>query len=155
MKNKVKELEKKVEENLNGWQKALADYQNLEKEVEKRMSSLSDFNKRSLLMELLPIFDSYKIAIVHIPEEQKKESWAIGLEHILQLWKSFLKNHKVEKIKSKGKKFDPHLHEAVGQINDNKEKDQIITEEKLAGYRIEDTVIRPAQVIINNKIERK
>lgn len=142
---------KQAEENLAGWQKALADYQNLQKEMDKRLSSMSDFVSSAFILELLPIFDNYQVAITHIPEEQKKEQWAIGLEHILKMWESFLADHKVEKIKTIGQKFDPYIHESVGSVEDKDQEDQIIVEEKLAGYRTSDNVIRPAKVIINNK----
>ena len=155
-KKKEKKLEKKdakmqAAENLAGWQKALADYQNLEKEMNRRLSSMSDFVSNAFVLELLPIFDNYQIAIKHIPEDQQKEQWAIGLEHILKLWETFLSDHEVERIKTIGEKFDPHIHESIGSIEDKANGDQIIVEEKMAGYKSKDFVIRPARVIINNK----
>ncbi|RJQ35132.1 nucleotide exchange factor GrpE [Candidatus Parcubacteria bacterium] len=144
-------FKKEAEENLAGWQKALADYQNLQKEMDKRLSSMADFVSSAFILELLPIFDNYQLAINHIPENQKKEQWAIGLEHILKLWESFLADHKIEKIKTIGQKFDPYIHESIGSVEDKDQEDQIIVEEKLAGYRTIDSVIRPAKVIINNK----
>lgn len=155
-KDKKKKEEKKdyktqAAENLAGWQKALADYQNLQKETEQRLSDMNSFVTSAIILELLPIFDNYQTAIKHIPEDQKNESWAVGLEHILKMWDEFLKNHDVEIIKTVGEKFDPNLHESVGQVNDSDNGDQIITEEKQTGYKIKDAVIRPAKVIINNK----
>jgi len=137
--------------NLVGWQKALADYQNLEKEMTKRLSAMNEFVSASFILELLPIFDNYQTAIKHIPADQQPESWAVGLEHILKMWESFLDEHSLSRIKTTGNQFDPNLHEAVGQINDKDQADQIIIEEKLAGYSIKDRIIRPAKVIINNK----
>ena len=138
-------------ENLAGWQKALADYQNLHKEMDRRLSNMNEFVAVNFISELLPIFDNYQVAISHIPDKEKKESWAIGLEHIFKLWEGFLDEHKLIRIKTVGGLFDPNLHEAVGQIADKDQEDQIIIEEKLAGYIMEDKVVRPAKVIINNK----
>lgn len=140
-----------AEENLAGWQKALADYQNLQKEMDQRLSAMSNFVSSAFILELLPIFDNYQVAINHIPEEQKKESWAVGLEHILKMWETFLNDHKVEKIKTVGEKFDPNIHESVGSVKEKDQEDQIIVEEKMAGYKTDESVIRPAKVIINNK----
>lgn len=137
--------------NLAGWKKALADYQNLQKEMNKRLADMNEFVASGMILELLPIFDNYQIAIDHIPENQRQESWAIGLEHILKMWESWLSEHSVEKIKALGQQFDPNLHESVGQVNQDDQDDQIVVEEKLAGYKIKDKVIRPAKVIINNK----
>lgn len=137
--------------NLAGWQKALADYQNLEKEMNKRLANMNDFVAAGFILDLLPIFDNYQVAILYIPAEQQKASWAVGLEHILKMWEGFLAEHDVVKIKTVDNQFDPNLHEAVGQTTDDKLEDQIIVEEKLAGYISKDKVIRPAKVIINNK----
>ena len=148
--SKTEELEIKAAEHLAGWKKALADYQNLQKESDKRLSSMSDFTTNAFILELLPIFDNYRTAIKHIPTDQQKESWAIGLEHILKMWQTFLDDHKVEQIETGNQKFDPYWHEAVGEVNEDGQDDQIIIEEKLAGYKLKDVVIRPAKVIINN-----
>jgi len=159
---KHKQEDKKVKENPNdiaieaatnlaGWKKALADYQNLQKDMEKRLSSMNEYVSGNVILDLLPIFDNYQIAISHIPAEEQKQSWAIGLEHILKMWEGFLVEHGVTKINTKDAKFDPNLHESVGQITDDNIEDQIIVEEKLAGYSANDKVLRPAKVIINNK----
>ena len=148
--SKTEELEIKAAEHLAGWKKALADYQNLQKESDKRLSGMADFTTNTFILELLPVFDNYRTAIKHIPEDQQKESWAVGLEHILKMWEGFLTEHGIDKIKTIDDQFDPNLHEAVGQIVDEDQDDQIIIEEKLAGYSSKDRVIRPAKVIINN-----
>lgn len=136
--------------NLEGWKKALADYQNLQKESERKMSQLNDLVLSALVLELLPIFDNYEIALSHVPPEQKKESWVQGLEHTLKLWQNFLRDHKIERIVSLGQNFDPNQHEAVGYISDDKQSDQVVVQEFLAGYLFQSLVIRPAKVIVNN-----
>lgn len=141
---------KQAAANLAGWQKALADYQNLQKEMDKRLSGMNDFVAAGIILDLLPIFDHYQAAISHIPKDQKSHSWAVGLEHILKLWATFLSDYGVSKIQAIGQQFDPNLHESVGEVNDPEKEDQIIVEEKLAGYISKDRVIRPAKVIINN-----
>jgi len=146
----LKNLENQVIQYLAGWQKALADYQNLQKEMDKKISYLGEFITSACILELLPIFDNYQIALNHIPSAQKKEQWAIGLEHTLKMWEAFLAEHHAQKIKTLGEKFDPNWHESLGEVDDQSQEDQIIVEEKQSGYKIKDKVIRPAKVIINN-----
>lgn len=156
-KNKVKqikELEIKVAEHLAGWQKALADYQNLQKETDKRVSDLAKYLTSDIVLQLLPIFDNYRLALEHIPQKQRAESWSIGLEHIIKMWDTFLRDNQVEKIKTVKQEFNPQIHESIGQVEDKTIKDHIITEEKQAGYQLNNLVIRPAKVIINN-LERR
>lgn len=148
--DKISALEQQVSDNLHGWKKALADYQNLQKDADKKISNLSDYLTAALILELLPIFDNYRLAIEHIPGEQKTSAWAVGLEHILKMWEQFLSDHQVTKIDTQATSFDPACHEAVDKVHDNKLPDQQITKELLPGYRLKDSLIRPAQVIVNN-----
>ncbi len=152
----IEEIESQVESpdeaavNLAGWKKALADYQNLQKDTERKMSQLNDFVLSSTVLELLPIFDNYEIALSHVPPEQKKESWVQGLEHTLKLWQNFLRDHKIERMVSVGKNFDPNQHEAISHIQDEKQADQVVVQEFLAGYSFQGSVIRAAKVAVNN-----
>ena len=150
----ILDLETQAGENLVGWQKALADYQNLEKETDNRLKDISNYTKNNLVLDLLPIFDNYRTAITHIPEEEKKESWAIGLEHILKLWNTFLENNNINEIEALAKEFNHDIHESIGEIEDEEKEDQEIVEVKEVGYILKDKVIRPSKVIINN-IERE
>lgn len=143
-------LEQTAAENLAGWKKALADYQNLQRESEQRIVDLKALLINNIVLDLLPIFDNYQTAIKHIPEAEQKSAWAVGLEHILKMWQSFLNEQEIELIPALGENFDPNIHEAIGQINDSKIADQAVVEEKQAGYKIKDQIIRPAKVIINN-----
>lgn len=136
--------------NLEGWKKALADYHNLQKETDKRMSQLNDFVLSSVVLELLPIFDNYEIALSHVPPEQKNESWVKGLEQTIKLWENFLRDHNIQKIVTLGKNFDPREQEAVGHINDSQQADQVVVQEVQSGYLCQQLVLRPAKVIINN-----
>ncbi len=146
----VVEVKDEAAINLEGWKKALADYQNLQKETDKRLSQLNDTVLSSVVLELLPVFDNYETALSHVPAEQKKESWVQGLEHTLKLWQNFLHDHKIERINSLGKNFDPNEHEAVGHISDDKQSDQVVVQEVQSGYLRQQLVLRPAKVIINN-----
>src|SRR3989339_2118356 len=148
--NEIEDLKKQVAENLAGWQKALADYQNLQKEHEKKLTNLKTFLSLDIVSQLLPIFDNYKIALNHIPEADKKQAWAIGLEHTFKLWESFLNEQGVKEIEALGKKFDPEYHESISQVEDENIADQEIVEVKQIGYSYQDQVLRPTKVIINN-----
>ncbi len=139
-------------DNLAGWQKALADYQNLQKEQEKKLANLKTFLSLDIIGQLLPIFDNYQLALSHIPEAEKKLAWAIGLEHVFKLWEAFLRDQGVKEISALGQKFDPEYHESIGQIQNKDLADQEIVEVKLIGYSYQDQILRPSKVIINNLI---
>jgi len=143
------EFEKKCEEYLAGWQRAQADYVNLQKTTERERTEWLKFANQGLLTEILPIYDHLKLAMKHIPEEQKKESWVVGIENIKNQFAKFLSEVGVEEIKTVGEKFNPEEHEAVSADNIEDDSHQgIIKEELGGGYKLNDKVVYPARVTV-------
>ena len=60
-----------------------------------------------------------------------------------------LKKEGVEAIEAVGKEFDPHLHQAVMQVEDENFDSNIVVEEFQKGYILKDRVIRPSMVKVN------
>lgn len=147
----LENLKKQCEEYLNGWKRAQADYQNLKKETASKNQELANFIQASLLLEILPIINNLKVALGHIPSEQKEEAWVKGIAHIYRQFADWLKNQGIEQIKTIGEKFNPELHEAVGQETNEEVEDYIIVKEISPGYLLNKTVINPAKVVVNIK----
>ncbi|MDD2654677.1 MAG: nucleotide exchange factor GrpE, partial [Candidatus Omnitrophica bacterium] len=74
-----------------------------------------------------------------------------GIEMILAHLYEMLKKNGVKPIEANGKKFDPHLHEALMQEESDKFDDGIIIEEFQKGYTLEDRVIRTSKVKVATK----
>lgn len=145
---KIKELEDKCEEYLKGWQRARADYENLRKETDKNIAELRSYIKAEMVLDLLPVYDHYKLALCHIPQDQQETDWIQGIAHIHRELTEFLKQQGIEEINTKGQKFDPELHEAVATEASTEAEGQIVKEIK-SGFRMNDVVLRPAQVIVS------
>jgi len=149
---KIEELEaqlevakKEAEENLAGWQRAKADFLNFKKDQERAMSDFRRYAKEDMILALLPTVDSFDLATKHLPEELKDSDWAKGIMCIKGMFENFLRDAGVSEIKSVGEKFDPNLHEAVGET-ESEEEEGTVTEEIQKGYRLGDKVIRAAKV---------
>jgi molecular chaperone GrpE (heat shock protein) len=147
-KENLQELEAKCEQYLGGWQRARADYDNLKRETDKNLKDLKRYIKAELILDLLPVYDHYTLALSHIPEHQKESDWVQGIMHIHREFADFLKQQGVEEINTKGQLFNPELHEAVATEESLEAEDMIVKEIK-TGYIINDTVLRPAQVIVS------
>lgn len=133
----VENLEKKNEELYNKYKRALADYQNLEKRVaEERGEWIRKANKE-LLLRLLPVLDTLMLAAKHSQDESLK----VSIKQFLDI----LKNEGVVRIETMGANFDPNLMEGIGTVEG--EKDKVIGEAR-AGFLLNDSVLRPAQVTV-------
>ncbi len=139
-------LKTKMEEYLNGWKRAKADYLNLKNETEKQLKDTVMFANASLIFELLPVMDNFDRAVDHMPKVEKETDWAKGVIQIQKQLEDILKLEGVEKIKTVGEKFNPEFHEAITMEEKNGEESGVISEEVEAGYKLNDKVLRPAKV---------
>ncbi|MDD5625772.1 MAG: nucleotide exchange factor GrpE [Patescibacteria group bacterium] len=147
------------EEYLNGWKRTKADYLNREREIDKEKIEWIKFANLELILNFLPIMDSFDHSVKNLSEIEDNDStpstdsgqvgsprseWTNGILKIKDQFESFLKAQGIEKIKTLGKKFDPMFHEAIDKQGEENE----IVEEIQSGYTMHGRVIRPAKVVV-------
>jgi len=132
-----------AEEYLNGWKRTKADYLNREREIDKEKIEWIKFANLELILNFLPIMDSFDHSVKNLTEDSQGE-WVNGILKIKDQFESFLKAQGVEKIKTLGEKFDPMFHEAIDKQGEENE----IVEEIQSGYTMHGRVIRPAKVVV-------
>lgn len=136
-----------------GWQRAQADYANLQKEMEHKRSELVMWSERQILEEFIPVFDNFKKAFASKQNEWEKEqeNWVKGIEYIMKQFDSVLKTHGIEEVKTVGETFNPEEHEAAGEEHSDECDEGIIVKEVDAGYTMKGKVIKVAKVIVCKK----
>ena len=119
----------------NKWKRALADYANLEKRIEKEKEDFVKFANAQLLNKLLAILDNLELAERHLRDK--------GLTLAGNRFREILKEEGVEEIEVLGRNFDPELMDAVETVDGPKNK---VVEVVLKGYKLYGKVLRPAKV---------
>lgn len=145
----LQEAKQQAAENLQGWQRAVADYQNLQKETETRISQTIKYATEEFIQELLPMVDHFNYGLRGIPEAERDSGWVKGMEHIRTNFLKVLEAHGVQVIETVGKPFDPQLHEAVGEVpapEGQADKSGTVAEELAAGFTLNGKLIQPAKV---------
>ncbi|TSC52876.1 MAG: molecular chaperone GrpE (heat shock protein) [Parcubacteria group bacterium LiPW_72] len=154
-KDTTKELEKckKIaEENLAGWQRERADFENYRKRMEKRNLDLIKFANEELLLKILPILDHMEEALKHTPKGWEKTSWVEGVKHIKNHFQNILAAEGLREIELQaGDKFDPCTCEAVEKCevegkNKRGSREYKVVEIAQKGYELNGKLIRPARV---------
>ena len=82
-------------------------------------------------------------------DNDQTKSLLQGMEMVYRGLLDALKKEGVEQIEAVGKEFDPHLHQAVMQVEDENFGSNIVVEEFQKGYILKDRVIRPSMVKVN------
>src|SRR3989338_2012932 len=108
-------LKKQCEENLNGWKCALADYENYRREVMTRTAEMKEYHLMQITADILPVVDTLREALTHIPPEHHEAPWYQGLMQVGKQWELLKKNLGKRKEKRDGEKLEPGPPEGVRQ----------------------------------------
>ena len=131
--------------------RALADYQNLVKNSEKRNEIRYFQLKKSLSESVIPSLDALNLALKASKElklDEQTKSWLDGiLATIESLEKAFTEIGVKQYLPVKGDKFDPAIHEAVATVEGGKSGE--IYDLVQPGYILDNTVIKPARVVVS------
>jgi len=146
----LKTCRKDKEEYLTGWQRAKADYVNLQKELDLSRINISILSREKMVEKLLPALDSFEMAFSNKDHFEKiDKDWQNGITSIYQQLLAGLEKSGIEKIYETEVSFDPNIHESISIIaTDDEKKDHTIANVLQIGYKIGDRVIRPAKVAI-------
>ncbi len=150
LQEKIKLLEKEKTEYLDGWQRARADYANLQKSSEEDKKRFKQLFAEKFVEDLLPVVDSFNMAMANKEAWEKVEpTWRTGVEYIYGQLMNALKEHNLEVFGKVGETFDPTLHEAVSEVETgDKRFDHRIDTVLQQGYKLGTTVLRPARVTV-------
>jgi molecular chaperone GrpE len=145
LKSDTQAMQRQVEELTLALQRERADALNQSRRHEQQLVSLRSTVKVSVISELLPVIDNFERALKHVPSALESNEYVKGVEGIVKQFEKTLESMGVVRVETVGKAFDPRYHEAVS-MEEGSGKQEIVSEELQAGYRLGDDVIRHAMV---------
>lgn len=144
----LRAAEAAAEENLEGWKRARADFQNLETRLSDEVAGATQWGKDTVVQSLLPVADYFEAATSLVPDALKAHPWTEGILRIHQAFQSALRDHGVTPIADTGVPLDPALHEAIAEEMSASEPGTVASIVS-PGYRRGDRVLRPAKVKVS------
>ncbi len=124
-----------------------AEFDNFKKRTEREKIKTAEYSKASVLKELLPVIDNAGRAL---SADQTSPDYAKGIEMIAKQLLSIVDSLGLLELAEVGDTFDPEIHEAVMHTEDPEKGENEIVAVLQQGYKIGDTVIRPAMVQVAN-----
>ena len=149
-KNKKDKKDEKIEELTDRLTRQMAEFDNFRKRTEKEKSQMYEIGAKDIIEKILPVVDNFERGIAAVPEEEKSNPFAEGMEKIYKQLMTTLEEIGVKPIEAVGQEFDPDFHNAVMHVEDEEVGENIITEEFQKGYLYRDRVVRHSMVKVAN-----
>ena len=146
-------VEQKLKETEEKLLRSLAEMENQRRRFEKEIKDAFEFGSFNFAKESLAILDNLQRAKEAIKNDKVlKENKDLDrfLENITIIEKnliSIFERNNIKRIETEGKKFDPNLHQAMTEIEDNKSDPGSVVQEIQSGYMLGDRLLRPALVL--------
>ncbi len=104
------------DEYLDSLRRLQADFDNFRKRSLRQQTELLERATEGLCVRLLPVLDALDLATAHVRSQAEPSDAAIALEQIDSLFRDILGREGIERIDAVGVRFDPTIHDAVGQV---------------------------------------
>ncbi len=153
LKREIEELKEKNSELEEKYLRAVADFENIKKRLEKEKMQAVSYANEEFAKDLLAVVDSMDFA----SEAAKKLEEADDAEYIkkieeginltIEQFKKVMQKHGIELIDI-DEGFNPHFHDAVMQVDSEEHEEGEIVQLLQKGYKMKDRVLRPAMVSV-------
>ncbi|MBC8552594.1 MAG: nucleotide exchange factor GrpE [Candidatus Brocadiales bacterium] len=153
-KEEIVELKKKAEERdtyLDQLLRTKAEFMNYQKRMVKESESTSQFAVQSLILDFLSELDNFDRALKLADNSKDFDKFVEGIKLIEEQLFKVLGKYGVEPIETAGKAFDPNLHEAVMEEENNEVPHHTIIDEFQRGFLLKERVIRPSKVKVSKR----
>lgn len=135
----------KMEEYKDLAQRTQADFDNFRKRNVEAVKQARADGGNDVVLSMLPVLDTVEIAINMISDEATKS----GVQLIQKKFQEVFAQYGVKEIDALGSEFDPNLHNAVMQVEDEENAGKVV-EVLQKGYTRDGKVIRPSMVKVAN-----
>jgi molecular chaperone GrpE len=143
LQKQLEEAQARAAENLDGWQRAQAEFINYKNRVQRDRELGYASMKGDIIKKVLPVLDDLERALANRPEGN---SWANGMELIARKFQNILEAEGLKRIEATGQPFDPNFHEAISSEPNEEVESGHVIEVVQNGYMLGERVIRPAMV---------
>src|SRR3989442_4370172 len=141
--DELAELRRQNEELLTKLKYLQAEFENYGRRVDGDAETVVKSAHELFLSGLLPVLDEVDAAVAGI-EGKAGEGVRMVRDNLVKV----LQEVGLQEIPAKGRVFDPYEMDCIEQVPDPEMKDGAVKVVVRKGYRLQDRVLRPAQVIV-------
>jgi molecular chaperone GrpE len=127
----------------------VAEFENYKKRTEGEMENIVKFANEYLVSDILPVIDDFERCLESGKEKNEKDSFYVGIGLIYSKLMKILETKGLKQIEALNKTFDVNFHEAMLTMQKNDVEPNIVIQEILKGYMLNDKVIRHSKVAVS------
>lgn len=143
----VERLTAERDEYLDAARRVQAEFENYRRRVQRDQSEAADRSVITLVEQLLPVLDSFELAIASAGTQPESEGIRHGIGLVFAELLATLERAGLERVVSDGAVFDPNEHEAVLEtVGAAPGSEPTVIETLRQGYRFKSRLVRPAMV---------
>ncbi len=152
----TEELQNKLQEAEKKYLYLYSEFENFRRRNERERQDFLKFGHEGFLRDLLQVTDNFERALAHAKSLSSEKGTPLaqvvqGIEMIHHQLSEALKGQGVNQVPSVGQKFDPAVHEAVGEEEADSDPGTVVKEAN-KGYQLHGRLLRPARVMLAKKI---
>lgn len=127
-----------------------AEMDNFKKRLNREHQEQMRYASEKVLADLLPALDNLDLAIQYGSDHEACASMMQGIEMTRKLLLDAVAKNGLATLGETGESFDPALHEAIGMEQNPEMEKGAVSRVMQRGYKLNDRVLRPAKVMVNN-----
>ncbi len=151
--DKITQLEAEVAQLKDGYIRAHAEMDNIRKRTAAEIESRLRYALQGLAKDILPVADNLQRALAALPKDDSLDvavkNLAIGLEMTEKGLIEALEHYHVRAVPGIGAPFDPHVHQAVQELEDTSVPNGTVVQVFQPGYVLHDRLLRAAMVVVS------
>src|SRR5262245_31002980 len=146
MERTIENLEQELKSEHNLYLRALADFDNYRRRVDRERAKFGNEALRKFVVPLLDVVDDLERSLNFV--ETETSPFVNGMRSVHHKLMSVLEAESVRPFDSFGKPFDPSIHEAVGTTPAVDHAPGTIVQVVRRGYLWDDDLLRSARVVV-------
>ncbi|MDP9332646.1 MAG: nucleotide exchange factor GrpE [Actinomycetota bacterium] len=142
-------LQRERDDLLDTTRRLQADFENYRKRVAREQTALVERATERLLEQLLPVLDSFELAVRNLDGRDVDEKVRKGIDLVYAELIAVMERAGLQRIEAKDAPFDPNEHEAV--LQDDGDGEPHVEDVLRTGWKLKGRVLRPAMVKVTRK----
>ena len=134
--------------------RAMAETENVRRRAQREREDSVKYASAPVIKDMLAVADNLQRALESVPEDlvaenEQVKNLRLGVEMTQKELQSVFERHGIRTIEPLGERLDPHLHEALYEVEDPAKPAGTVVQVIQSGYRLHERLLRAARVGIS------